>query len=248
MTGAGYNKKKARKPRASVQDRLRAIEEAPHDEKITRVRPVADGEQWTVTLESKASFRVGSQLMTDLRLGIGEVWTAEIASRARAMQGFAFARHAGLMIIQRRAVTKKGLVDTLARKGHARTDAEQAAEALQRVGLIDDERVAEAAARSAARKGDVGRRLVEQKLRQKGVGAKDAKAAAERALEGRDAMEDALAFARKKARGSMGRVDHVAATRRIGSALARRGFDPETCREATRRALRELREEGDGDG
>ncbi len=244
MSDERYGPAKKKRPRATVRDRLRAIEEAPTGEKITRVRPVSGGEMWTITLESKANFRLGSTVLMDLQLGVGEVWSPEVALRARTMQGLALARHDGLMIVQRRAVTSKGLVDKLAQKGHTREDAALAAEALERVGLIDDARVAEAAARSAARKGDVGARLLEQKLRQRGVGMEDAKKAAADALEGRDPMEDALAFARKKARSSMGRVDHVAATRRINGALARRGFDSSVCREATKRALRELAEGG----
>ncbi|MEM1423984.1 MAG: RecX family transcriptional regulator [Planctomycetota bacterium] len=238
---------KKKRPRPGVRDRLRAIEEAPTGETVKRVRPVAGGEQWTLTLEGGASFRLGSSVLMELQLGVGEEWTAERALRARGLQGFALARHDGLMIVQRRAVTRKGLVDALAKKGHDRADAGEAAEALERVGLIDDARVAEAAARSASRKGDIGVRLLEQKLMQKGVGREDAKAAAAGALEGRDIMEDALGLARKKARSSAGRLEHDAASRRIAASLARRGFDPETCRQATRRALRECAEGYDGD-
>ncbi|GAB4515218.1 MAG: hypothetical protein Tsb0013_19740 [Phycisphaerales bacterium] len=230
---------KKKRPRVTVRERLLAIEEAPVGASVKRVRPVSNGEQWTITLEGGHAFRLGSSVLTELQVGVGEVWTDERSRRARTLQAFALARHDGLLIVQRRAVTKKGLVDALAKKGHDREDAREAAEALERVGLIDDARVAEAAARSAARKGDLGRRLLEQKLMQKGVGREEARSAAERALEGRDPMEDALALARKKARSVAGRLDHATATRRIGAALARRGFDPETCREATRRALRE---------
>ena len=236
-----------KRPRAGVRERLAAIVEAPTGEAIKKVKPVADGEQWTLTLEGGASFRLGSSVLMELQLGVGEVWTAERALRARGLQGFALARHDGLMVVQRRAVTKKGLVDALARMGHDREDAAAAAAALERVGLIDDKRVAEAAARSASRKGDIGVRLLEQKLMQKGVGREEAKAAASEALEGRDAMEDALGLARKKARSSAGRLEYEVASRRIAASLARRGFDAQTCREATSRALRELRDGYDED-
>lgn len=237
----------SKRPRATVADRLRAIEEAPVGEKIARVRPVSTGEQWTVTLEGKASFRLAGSVLTELQLGVGEEWTPELAVKARALQGVAFARHDALMIVQRRAVTRKGLIDKLAQKGHARPDADEAAAALERVGLIDDARVADSAARSAVRKGGVGKRLVEQKLRAKGVGPEAAKEAAERAMEGRDVLADALGLARKKARSSMGRGDRRSATRKVAAALARRGFDVDVCRKATKRALDELEGYDDDD-
>jgi hypothetical protein len=156
VSGADERTTKKRRPRATVGERLQAIVEAPTGQRVKRVRPVTNGETWTVTLEDGASFRLASAIVTELGLGVGVEWTDALAASARARQGVAMARHDGLMTLQRRAVTAKGLVDTLARKGHAREDAREAVEALARVGLIDDARVAEAAARSIARK-EIGR-------------------------------------------------------------------------------------------
>lgn len=234
-----------KRPRKTVGEWLTLIEEAPIGERIVKVRPVSGGEKWTLVLEGGASFRLGSSSLTELQLGVGEEWTRDRSERARRLEGVGLARHDGLMIVQRRSVTRKGLVDALARKGHARTDADLAAEALERVGLIDDARVAQQAASSIVRRGGVGKRLVEQKLRAKGVSMEEAKKAAADATEGHDPVEDALVLARKKVRSSMGRGDPASVRRKVGAALARRGFDMQTCREATTRAVRELKEEQD---
>ncbi len=234
---AGARPRKKRRPRVTPGERIEAIRCAERDQRIKRVKPLADGEHWEIKLENGDAFRLGSALMTQLGLGPGVEWDNERAETAAREQAVAFARHDGLGIVSRRAITRSGLVTALLRKGHAKPDAERAAEILERVGLIDDERVAQAHARSLVRRGGVGARRIEQALRAKGVGGEAARRAATEALDGTDPMEEALAFARKKARTLVHRVEREVAERRIGAALARRGFDAGICREAAKAAV-----------
>ena len=101
-------------------------------------------------------------------------------------------------------------------------------------GLQDDGRFAGQFAHAAAGRGMAGRRI-QAELRARGV-AKDL--AAEASVEDPD---EELARARELAvrRASrMGDLPAEAALRRITGLLARRGFDPETCRQVASEVVR----------
>lgn len=174
------------------------------------------------------------------------------------------ARYWALRILSRSAVSRGGLIVKLQRKGRGRSGsrgegggaagidlatATRIADDLQAKGFLDDRRYAESVVAAELRRKPAGARLLEMKLRAKriepGVAREVVAAAiAEQRTNLRDRDEDPLApaldLARRKLRtmdGGGGRVDEQAAARRIYSLLARRGFDPDVCREVTRRAI-----------
>ena len=86
-------------------------------------------------------------------------------------------------------------------------------------------------ARSAARKGDVGPRLLEQKLMQKKLPRDMVRELAQEAEDNTDPVEDAWSLVEKKlATSTMQKLDTATRKRRLWGMLARRGFDGETIR------------------
>lgn len=173
------------------------------------------------------------------------------------------ARYWALNTIARAATSKGALVAKLMQKGRGRVSAQLAtsiADDLEAKGFLNDRHYAEALVASELRRKPAGPRLLEMKLRTKRIDPKLAREIVAAAIADQTAQtehrrrtraaddepaasvradrEPALALARKKFRTLGHRVDKPTASRRIYGLLARRGFDPETCREVTQAVLK----------
>jgi regulatory protein len=126
----------------------------------------------------------------------------------------------------------------LHRAGFEPTEVEEALVDLEASGLVDDARFARDVVRDQVGRRQAGDRVVRQALRQKGVGDPEIEEALGEAGALGSEPERALAFASRKA-GRMARGDPEGAQRRLYGALLRRGYDPGTARDASRRALAE---------
>ena len=78
------------------------------------------------------------------------------------------AKQRALRILERRDVSRKMLLDKLAEKGIEPYDAEEVADWLCGLGVVDDRRFAGLVVRSCARKG-YGERRIREELYQKGI-------------------------------------------------------------------------------
>ncbi len=183
------------------------------------------------------SVRVGSRTLGAVEPGaagvrVGAEVTAEMVSRVRRAAALARAKAGAMRRLARRGKSSGQLVDDLVRAGHGKDAAVEAVERLRRAGLIDDRALAESYARQVAARSASGRRLLEAKLRSKGFGGEIAAEAAKGAAGERDALEDAVALARKKVRSLPRTIDPAAGKRRVWAALARRGFEVDVCMRA----------------
>jgi len=112
---------------------------------------------------------------------------------------------------------------------------------------VDDAETSRAWIRDRLNFAPRGRRLLAQELRKKGVSPETIDAALADALDPEQELEAACAVARKASGRGGGRGGEEAARRRLWAALARRGFDPDVCREALRRLHDEAFVSEDGD-
>lgn len=172
-----------------------------------------------------------------LGLRVGANWTSEAAEGVIESIAREEAMRAAMSTAGRSSVSRRRLIDKLCQKGHDRALATEAAARMVELGLVNDEAAADAAAKTIARRTPSGRALIESKLRGAGFEGTVARAAAEQAASERDARADALALARKKVRVLPRGLEPMARRRRVEGALARRGFDPDTCRWAAKQAL-----------
>ncbi len=151
-------------------------------------------------------------------------------------------KEAALKRLAPRARSVEEVRSHLASKGFSVGAIETAIADLARAGLLCDDDLARRVADDTLRERPAGRALVDHRVRAREVAEPAAERAVEGALRGRSEGADALALARAQAPTILraARADPHAAMRRLGSLLARRGFEEHDAEEAALTALREL--------
>ena len=144
---------------------------------------------------------------------------AQPASRAAQVEA---ARTVALNQLSTRDRSMAELRRAVARRGVPQDVADEVLGRLAEVGLIDDAAFAEGLASSRMTHSLRGRHRIRQELTEKGVSREQA-AEVLAQLDPQDEVDAARRFAEKRARSMAGLERHVA-YRRLGGALARRGF------------------------
>ena len=139
------------------------------------------------------------------------------------------ARQQALKSLERRDVSRKMLLDKLTEKGISNTDAEEVADWLCGLGVVNDERYAGLVARHYAAKG-YGKRRIRDELYRRGIDRELWDAALDELLETDDAV-DRLLSVRLRGAGS------PEALQRAQSYLLRRGYSWDEVCAATERYL-----------
>ncbi len=139
------------------------------------------------------------------------------------------AKARALKILERRDVSRKMLLDKLTEKGVADADAEEVADWLCGLGVVNDERFAGLIVRHYAAKG-YGERRIREELYRRGIDRELWDAALEE-LTGSDERLDRLLGAKLRGDASPENLQ------RTQNYLLRRGYSWEDIREATERYL-----------
>lgn len=126
------------------------------------------------------------------------------------------AKARALKILEKRDVSRKMLIDKLTEKGIPETDAEEVADWLTELRVIDDERYAGLVVRHYAAKG-YGERRIKEELYHRGVPREYWAAALEEMPEADDTLER---FIRSRLRGAEPSHENL---KKIVNALLRRG-------------------------
>jgi regulatory protein len=181
---------------------------------------------------------VAAERAHELGVAPGTPWTEELCNSLQDAHAAAQARAYALRSLAARARTRKSLMESIEKRGHTRGTAERVADALERMGLLDDRAFAEMAVRGELSRKPCGRRLLLMKLRKRGVPDSIAEEAVDAALVSRDEAEDAFELASRRARTMQPSVAPEARRRRLYGLLARRGFSSGACAQAVRRIER----------
>jgi len=151
---------------------------------------------------------------------------------------------AALAMLARRELSERQLRERLERREHPPTAIEEAVTRLRASGLLDDRRVARAAARVEAQVRSRGRLRVLQRLHALGIAPEVAAEAADEvfgAIDEDTLLEAALA---RRLRGPAARIRDAAHFRRLHQQLVRQGFAPSAVTRALKRHWRgELEQE-----
>lgn len=198
-------------PRRRTAPRIDALPAAAHDPNLVEVR--VGGRTAATLLRHRAE---------ELGVAEGKAWTPALAARVGAAAAEALAREAALGFLARRAWGAAALAARLVRAGHAAAAANAAVHALVADGWIDDRAFARARAEHHRERGPIAADALEALLAAEGVGERDAREAAQ-------AGASTATELRAEARAARA-AGHSAA--RVAGRLARRGFDPDTIREA----------------
>jgi regulatory protein len=135
----------------------------------------------------------------------------------------------------------------LSRHGFRGLEIETALERLKELELVSDLETARAFLRDRRSFSPKGRGLLRSELLRRGVDEETAEAVLDEALPAEEELESAVEVLRRS-RTRLAGLSIAVARRRMWSALSRRGYDPETAREAISRFVEEsgldAREEG----
>ncbi len=142
---------------------------------------------------------------------------------------------AALAMLARRELSEAQMRERLARREHPPEAIDAAVARLRASGLLDDRRVARAAARTEAQVKSRGRSRVLQRLHALGIAPELAAEAADEVFEALD--EDALleAALARRLRGPGARIQDAAHFRRLHQQLIRQGFAPSAIARALKR-------------
>lgn len=207
--------------------------------RVTAVRPVRSKPEWSwVSVDGRRAARVETAALGSLGIAVGATWTASMESAARAAEARSAAKSYALKAIAHRPLSVAELLAKLGARGHdAATSAAVAAD-LQRVGLLDDERFARDYIRAQLARKPAGRALLLAGLRRRRVEDPVARRAVDEALGEVDLSGGARQLAASRLRRMDPRLEPEVLRRRLFGLLARRGFDPETARDAVDRAMK----------
>jgi len=173
-----------------------------------------------------------TRIIADLDLRVGQAWTDQLARQVEGGVGFDKAMRAAMNRLSRRAMSGWMLRDKLRTLGHEAVVIDAVLDRLAELELLDDEQFGRALVRDTMARKPAGPALLKQKLFQKGIRGSLADKLIAEATADTDAQQDAATeFARKKAR-TMSSLDKVTRERRLYGQLARRGFSPDTIRNA----------------
>ncbi len=142
---------------------------------------------------------------------------------------------AALAMLARRELSERQLRERLERREHPPTAIDEAVTRLRASGLLDDRRVARAAARVEAQVRSRGRLRVLQRLHALGIAPEVAAEAADEVFQGIDEEDLLEAAIGRRLRGASPRIRDAAHFRRLHQQLVRQGFAPS----AVTRALKQ---------
>jgi len=214
------------------------FDDIPAGATVSRIKPTKnDATRWTLRVGGKIVATLDRREIDRLGLCEGQAWTEELAGAVEEAGALDAALRFAKSSLARRPMSRRRLLERLGARGTPEAVAGRVADEMETLALIDDGAYALGLAREQIAKGPVGRRVIEEKLRRKGVGRAEAARAAEAALEGGDPMDAAVELARSRARRLPASLDLATRARRLTGLLARRGFEPDVVHEAVRAAL-----------
>lgn len=161
----------------------------------------------------------------DHQLKVGTPWTEDLAETLHDELAQGNAYRAGIRILVKRAKSGKELGRKLKEYGYERDAIEWTIDRLTELQVLDDENYARMVVRNQLARKPAGRRLLEGKLREKGIETSLITLVLDEALEERDTLADARKLAQSAARSISDRHEPEVRIRRITGRLARRGFD-----------------------
>lgn len=172
------------------------------------------------------------QRAEELGITEGTAWTPSLAARVDRAAADSLAREAALGFLAKRPWSAAALEARLVKGGHAKKAAAAAVQSMVSDGWLDDRAFAAARVEHHRRKGAMPADALAALLEADGVAERDAREAADL---GAASAKELRAEVRAAKRAKESAV-------RVAGRLARRGFDPDTIRDALEHAGYELGE------
>lgn len=177
--------------------------------------------------KGRAVGTMSARLVEAVGVEVGDAWTDELAARVDEALAIDKAMRDGMSRLNRRAMSRRDLDMKLREKGHSAEARAAALDRLAELGVIDDAAYGAALAEETVRRKGAGPRLVEQKLRAKGLEGDQARRLADAATGDADAQRAAAMRAAEKKLRTMPGLDAATRRRRLYGLLGRRGYTPD---------------------
>lgn len=197
---------------------------------IASIAPAGrDGRQLALRVGRRRVATLSPRAAKALELAEGTPWTPELARRVAEEIAFDRGYRAAARRIDRRPLSRREVDAVLRELPLEAALRERVLSRLEAVGLIDDERLGRALIDELRARKPAGPALLRAKLERRGLEAQlvDRLLAATQEADGGDAVAAAAALASQRL-ARMRDVPPETARRRLGSLLARRGFDVDT--------------------
>jgi len=207
-------------------------------EKITGL-PICrdDPARVTVIVSSNRIGRILVETKTRHQLAKGMRWSHELHETLFEELTRQNALRSALRMLTLSARSRADLERSLIARSHPREAAIWAVEKMDSMGALDDELFAAGLVRRELTRKPAGRRLLESKLRAKGVSDEITRRVIDEALDERDPYEDAMKIAARSARAMSDSLEREKKFRRLTGKLARRGFDADVVRRVVTEVL-----------
>jgi regulatory protein len=205
--------------------------------RVTALRPTKrDPDRIAVDLDGSFAFALPATLLADERIDVGDMLESDRVVALLAADQASRATEAALVFLSYRPRSEKEVRDRLRRGGYEQDAIEHAIVRLHEWRYLDDADFARRWVENRTAHRPRGRRLLQQELRQKGIGGEIAREAIDDA--DLDETGAAEALARRRLPSYAG-DEPAAIRRRLGAYLARRGYGYDVIRSALDRALGE---------
>ncbi len=192
-----------------------------------------------VCVDGKRIGRILIETRNTLEIKKNTRWTAELFDTLFEEMTRQNALRSAMRMLTLSARSRADLERSLVGRRHDRAAAVWAVEKMDSIGALDDESFAAGLVRRELIRKPAGRRLLESKLRAKGVSSEIIDRVICQALDERDVYADALKVAMSGARSLPESLEYMKKVRRLSGRLARRGFDADVVRRAVNEALGE---------
>lgn len=209
--------------------------------RITAIAPTKrDPDRASIRVDAKHVATVSYKHVNQLGLHVGQAWTPELADQVAQAALYDKAMKRAMNRLNRRAMSRRELDRKLKELEFDEGTRERVLDRLTELNLLNDEAFGRAVVRETMSRKAAGKRLLQQKLFQKGIDRKLADRILDDSLDPEDQAAQALTLASKRLK-SLARFDAPTRKRRLYGLLARRGFDPDTIDQTMRALAKDLR-------
>lgn len=198
-----------------------------------------------ISLHIDNEYAVGIHKEVLLRFGlrVGDHITDKTLNDLRRTEEIRQARESAIRLLSYRARSEKEIRDRLRKKGFGSSTADEVLDSLLKSGLVNDQEFARAFAHDKLLKKPMGRVMLKQELRRKGISKETIEQVLSEAYGSEDEDQYAFELATKRiklSQSSFARLDPLKQRKRLSDYLARRGFNWETVAKAVERVLGEV--------
>ncbi len=205
--------------------------------RIESIEKARKGVKYSVSLDDGTALLLSREVIVDFGLRKNDELNREMVASITEAQLYHNAYYAAGRLLDYRMRTRSELDQRLLKKGYPIKVVEKVIEKMSQLGLIDDSRFADAFIASKIAAKPIGRRELERGLREKGISKEAAQTAVLQVSDEDTQLELAMKAARTKMR-SLRRFEPRKRQEKIVAFLARRGFDWDVIKKATRKIFK----------